>query len=89
MFGIGLMGSGMREKLLAPFTQMGRYFAQKQRFEKEAVDKFAAPEYMSEKQIRSFERFGRRFQRIYLRHIAKKLGCRRPLDAAPYSAFVR
>lgn len=89
MFGLGLMDAGNREKLLAPFTEMGRYYARTGHFDKPAVDRFAAPEYMPEKEIRMFHLIGRPVQRIFMGRMAKRLGCRGRLDAAPYEAFVR
>ena len=69
--------------MLAPFTQMGRVFASSGRFEKSAVDAFAAPEYMPEKQVRMYRLLGRHVSRIFMGHIAKKLGCKEKLDARP------
>lgn len=89
LFGLGLTGEKQREKLLAPFTDMGRYFAKTGHFEKDAVNGFAEPEYMPEKQIRMFNRFGRPVQRIFMGRISKKLGCSERLDAKPYEAFVK
>ena len=89
LFGLGLTGEKQREKLLAPFTDMGRYFAKTGRFEKDAVSRFAGPEYMLEKQIKMFNRFGRPVQRIFMGRISKKLGCSERLDAKPYEAFVK
>ena len=73
-----------RAKLLAPFTEMGRYFAAHGYFDKETVDAFAAPEYMPEKQIKMFNLFGHIVQKIFMGRIAKKMGCRAPLNARPY-----
>ena len=70
--------------MLAPFTDMGRYFASHNCFDKKTVDEFAAPEYMPEKQIRMFNRFGQPVQRLVMGRMAKKMGCREPLDARPY-----
>ena len=81
MFGVGLVDEKNRDKMLAPFTEMGRLFAQSGRFEKSIADAFAAPEYMSEKQIRAFNLFGRHISRFFMGHIAKKLGCKEKLDA--------
>ena len=89
LFGLGLTGEKQREKLLAPFTDMGRYFAKNGCFEKSVVDAFAGPEYMPEKQIKMFNRFGRPVQRIFMGRISKKLGCSERLDAKPYEAFVK
>ena len=49
MFGTGFVGEKTREKMLVPFTVMGRTFAEAECFEKSAVDSFAGPEYMPEK----------------------------------------
>ena len=83
MFGVGLVDEKNREKMLAPFTEMGRVFARSGRFEKSAVDAFAAPEYMPEKQVRMYRLLGRHVSRIFMGHIAKKLGCKDKLDARP------
>ena len=69
-----------RAKVLAPFTEMGRYFAGTQAFDKETVNEFAAPEYMPEKQIRMFNLLGRPIQRIFMGRMAKKMDCRERLD---------
>lgn len=84
MFGVSLTEEKSRAKLLAPFTEMGRYFAAHGYFDKETVNAFAGPEYMPEKQIRMFNLFGHTVQKIFMGRIAKKLGCQAPLDARPY-----
>ena len=83
MFGVGMVDEKNREKMLAPFRSMGRVFAQIGCFEKSAVDDFAAPEYMPEKQARIYSLFGRHISRLFMGYIAKKLGCRERLDARP------
>lgn len=89
MFGISLVDEKNQEKILAPFTEMGRAFAKRGSFEKTAVDAFAAPEYMSEKQIRMYNRVGKHISRFFMGHIAKKLGCKEKLDARPYERATR
>ena len=74
LFGLGLVDEKNREKMLAPFTKMGRVFAQNGRFEKSAVDAFAAPEYMSAKQVRMYHLFGKYISRFFMGQIAKKTG---------------
>ena len=86
MFGTGLVDEKSRKKMLAPFTEMGHTFAKTGCFEKSAVDAFAAPEYMPEKQIRSYNRVGKYISRFFMGHIAKKLGCQEKLDAKPYES---
>lgn len=85
MFGTSLVDEKSREKMLAPFTEMGRTFAGTGCFEKSAVDVFAAPEYMPEKQIRLYNLVGKHISRFFMGNIAKKLGCREKLDARPYA----
>ena len=89
MFGTSLVDEKNREKMLAPFTQMGRTFAQTGNFEKAAVDAFAGPEYMPEKQIRMYNRVGKHISRFFMGHIARKLGCKEKLDARPYERATR
>lgn len=84
MFGLGLMDERNREKLLEPFTQMGRYFAGTHCFDKQTADAFAGCEYMPKSQIRAFQLIGRPVQRVFMGRMAKKLGCRDRLDARPY-----
>lgn len=83
MFGVGFVDGKVREKMLAPFAEMGQRFAQSGRFEKAVVDAFAAPEYVSKRQIRMFNLFQRHISRLFMPHIAKKLGCKERLDARP------
>ena len=85
MFGTSRVDEKTREKMLAPFTQMGRTFAQIGFFEKSAVDAFAGPEYMSGKEIRMYNLLGKHIFRFFTGRIAKKLGCRSKLDAKPYA----
>ena len=89
MFGTGLVDEKTREKMLAPFPEMGRTFSKTGCFEKTAVDAFAAPEYMPEKQIRMYNLFGKHISRFFMGHIAKKLGCKEKLDARPYETGAR
>ena len=89
MFGTSLVDEKNREKMLTPFTEMGRNFAQTGCFEKSAVDAFAGPEYMPEKQIRMYNRIGKHISHFFMGRIAKKLGCREKLDARPYEREVR
>lgn len=89
MFGTSLVDEKNREKMLAPFTQMGRIFAQIGCFEKAAVDAFAGLEYMPEKQIRMYNRVGKHISRFFMGHIARKLGCKEKLDARHYERATR
>ena len=89
MFGLGMMDEKNRQRLLAGFTEMGRFYARNGRFDEETVNRFAAPEYMSKKQIRMYNMFGRYISRFFMGLIGKKLGCRERLDARPYAGSCR
>ena len=84
LFGLSLTDEKSREKMLAPFTEMGRYYAKTGYFDKPAVDKFAAPEYMPQGQVRMYNMVFKHISRFFMSSIAKKLGCKEKLDAQPY-----
>ena len=86
MFGTSMVDEKTREKMLAPFTEMGRTFAAAEYFEKSAVDTFAGPEYMSQKEILMYNLLGKHISRFFMGRIAKKLGCKAKLDAKPYES---
>jgi hypothetical protein len=89
MFGAGLMGEKLGAQLVAPFEDAGRRFAVNGVFEKQKVNTFAGPEYMPEKEVRKFNRFGCHMQKFFMGRIAKKLGCKDKLDAQPYGELVK
>ena len=78
-----------RGKMLAPFTEMGRYYAKTGYFDKPSMDKFAAPEYMPRSQIWMYNLVFKRISRLFMGGIAKKLGCKGRLDDRPYAEHVR
>lgn len=82
-FGLSWVPENMAEKMAAHYEKMGRSFAEKKTFYKEEVNEFAAPEYFSEKEIRQYQHT-RWIQKALFRYIAKKNGCRKPLDDKPY-----
>lgn len=82
-FGLSWVPENMAEKMAAQYEKMGRSFAEKGTFYKEEVNEFAAPEYFSEKEIRQYQHT-RWIQKALFRYIAKKNGCRKPLDDRPY-----
>ena len=78
----------MAEKMVAHYEKMGRSFAEKGTFSKEEVNEFAGPEYSTEKEIRKYNRIGKRIQKVVFRYMAKKNGCKRPLDDKPYQVKI-
>lgn len=83
-FGIRFLEGKQKEKLLAPWEEMGRIFARKCSFDTEEARAFAGDEYMSEREARQFMRFGRHFMRIFMNLLSKKLGRKRSLMDRPY-----
>lgn len=83
-FGPAWMPENMAEKMVAHYEKMGSSFAQKKVFDKEKVNEFASPEYFSEKEIKQHKRIGKKIQGALFRYIAKRNGCKRPLDDKPY-----
>ncbi len=83
-FGPSWMPEDMAEKMVAHYEKMGKAFAEKKSFCKEEVNEFAGPEYFSEKMIRQHKRIGRWMQKAMFNYIAKKNGCKKPLDDKPY-----
>lgn len=85
MFAIGMMGKKPGEKMVQPFIDVGRYFARYGYFDAEIISRFASPEYLSEKEIRQTEKWGKHIEKWFLNIFAKwRLGCKDKLDAKPY-----
>lgn len=85
MFGVGLLGNRLGAKMVAPFVEVGSLFAQYGYFNEEIILRFSSPEYLSEKQIRQSEKWGKYIQKWFMDWIAKRLGCKEKLDAKPYT----
>lgn len=85
MFGVGLLGDKLGSKMVRPFVEIGRLFAQYGYFDAEIISRFASPEYLSAKQIRQSEGFGKYLQKWTMDWVAKRLGCKEKLDAKPYT----
>jgi len=83
MFAVGLLGNRLGAKMVQPFVEVGRLFAQYGSFNEEIISRFSSPEYLSEKQIRRFQRLSK-IERWLMDIIAKRLGCKEKLDAKPY-----
>lgn len=84
MFGVGLLGEKMGGKMVAPFIEVGSVFGRYGYFEHSIISKYSSPEFLSEKQIRQFEKWGKHIQKCFMNIIARRLGCIGKLDAKPY-----
>ena len=83
-FGIRFLDRSKKEKLVAPWEEMGRIFARKCSFDTEEAKAFAGDEYMTERDAKRFMRFGKYFMRIFMNRLSKKLGRKRSLMDRPY-----
>lgn len=84
MFGVGLLGDKIGAKMVEPFIDVGRAFGQYGYFEQSIISEYSSSEYLSEKQIRQTEKWGKHVQKCFMNIIAKRLGCAGKLDAKPY-----
>lgn len=89
MFGVSLVDEKNRQKMLLPFTEIGKYFSQTGEFDKPTADRFASPETMPQNKIRSYNLIGRHISRFFMNRIAKGMGCKGRLDAKPYNDFIK
>ena len=85
MFGVGILGNKLGEKMVQPFVDIGNCFAQYGYLEPKIFSQFASPEYLSKKQIRQFEKTGKYIQKWFMNIIAKRIGCKGKLSAKPYT----
>lgn len=84
MFGVGLLGNKLGAKMVAPFIDVGRSFGQCGCFEQHIISRYSSPEYLSKKQVRQQEKWGKHVQKWFMNMVAKRLGCAGKLDAKPY-----
>lgn len=83
MFSVGLFGEKRGAKMVQPFIDIGRSFAQYGYFDESIISQFSSPEYLSEKEIRQMERL-KYIEKWLMDIVAKWLGCKGKLDAKPY-----
>lgn len=83
MFAVSILPEKARQKTLAPFVEMARTFATDGRFDKGKVSAFAKLEYFSKIAI-FVSTLMNPLQNWMFRKIANSLGCKKPLDDAPY-----
>ncbi len=83
-FGIRLLEGKSREKVVAPYKEMGRIYGRDGRFTDSACKDFTGPEEFSLPARLLLGFMFRTFGRIGFNMIAKKWGCTRPLDDRPY-----
>ena len=82
MFAVSFMDGKIRKKMVEPFYNMGKYYAQNNYFNKEVVNDFAKPEYFSKKVI-FLNNILSPLNKFFIKVFAKKLGCKGSLNDKP------
>ena len=88
MFAVSFMDGKIRKKMVEPFYNMGKYYAQNNYFNKEVVNDFAKPEYFSKKVI-FLNNILSPLNKFFIKVFAKKLGCKVSLNDKPYQNYVK
>lgn len=88
MFATSLINGKMREQLVQPFYEMGKYYAKNNYFQKEVINEFAKPEYFSKRFILLMNILSP-LKKVFFRIFARKLGCKKSLSDRPYQKYVR
>jgi hypothetical protein len=83
MFITHMLHDAAAKSMVAPFTEMGEAFAKDGKFEKEKVDKFAAPEYYSKRFI-ILHTILSPINKLFFIIFFKRNGCHGSLSAQPY-----
>ena len=88
MFAVSFMDGKIRKKMVEPFYNMEKYYAQNNYFNKEVVNDFAKPEYFSKKVI-FLNNILSPLNKFFIKVFAKKLGCKGSLNDKPYQNYVK
>lgn len=88
MFAVSLLDGKIRNQLIEPFYDMGKYYAENNYFNKEVVDCFAKPEFFSKKFI-FLNNILSPLKKLFFISFAKKLGCKTSLAYKPYEKYVK
>ena len=83
MFVLHMMPPQSREKITAPFVEMGRHFAEDESFQKAVTEAFAGPEYFSKAMIAFFTLITP-LRKLFFHQFFKSKGCKGSLRAKPY-----
>ena len=89
LFAVNLVGEKSRRQMVRPYVEMGRLLAREGGFLGAEAQAFSGPETMTPGQIKMFRTLATPIQGLMFRHMAKKMGCRQPLDAQPYGHLVK
>ncbi len=88
MFAVSFMDGKIRKQMVEPFYNMGKYYAQNNYFNKEAVNDFAKPKYFSKKVI-FLHNVLSPLKKLFFKVFAKKSGCKGSLNDKPYQNYVK
>lgn len=87
MFAAHMLPVQAGEKLVEPFSEMGKVFARDQRFQKDKVNAFAEPEFYTKGSI-LFQTIISPLQKMFFNIFFKKMGCKGSLRAKPYKKYL-
>lgn len=83
-FGIRIMEGDNLTKLLKPYEEMGRVFAQKSGFDNEEARAFTGPEVFSKSMQILLQLMFKTFAKCSFKNVAKSWECTRPITDRPY-----
>lgn len=83
-FGIRIMEGDNLTKMLKPYEDMGRVFAEKSGFDNEEARAFTGPEVFSKSMQILLQLMFRTFAKRSFKKVAKSWGCTRPIMDRPY-----
>jgi len=83
MFALSVSSEKAKKRLLNPFYEMGKMYAQQRLFEKTAVSKFAAPERYSKATI-ALIWFLKPVNKLAWWYLSRKFGVKGKMNARPY-----
>lgn len=85
MFGIFLAPEDAQKKMVEPFIEMGKEYGKTNRFDKDKVTAFAAPEHFSKFKVFYMNIIMKFLGKIIISYVAKKqLGAKENLNMRPY-----
>lgn len=89
LFGLQLISQKVEDKMLIPFEEQGELFGKTYDFFSKEAKSFAGDDYLPERVIKRYNRYGHILQKFFMNRIAKKLGCKGKVDDKPYIEYLK
>lgn len=87
MFITHMLPESSAQKMVFPFAEMGEVFAKEGLFEREKVNQFAGPEFLSKRNV-FFHALLKPLNKLFFILFFKKKGCQGSLAARPYQKLI-